>query len=429
MMNRLSFLRILCPILFIVFIFPDLHSQPRGMGLSLGQLPVLVEKNILFSDSSTTCFISFKVHYNNLIFVKNDGKYTSGFTFDIDIINDNKIIDRKSVHKDVEVSSYDSTKSELNFIEGLVKLKLDKDDYIIKPYSSFVNSDQNVPLDTIPIHKKLYLKGQFARPVVVNGSKTVCNNNQEFQPINNVGAIPHSVLSYDLLIPVTGNTLEQLNVKIEQEGKIVLDKVIENYYSSAFNEEECSGKLVLARQIDQKNIRYFHLKGVNTQLKEGMADVIISGKDTTKARFSFPVIWSGKPKTLLNPELAIQVLRAIDSENTVDSLLSFSRKEYDKVLDKYWDDKFPDRKIAFNQLKDEFYKRADYTMKNFGTINNPVGAKSDRGIVYLCYGKPDDVKRFYSSESVVTEIWTYNSLNKKFSFTDKSGLGNYTRDQ
>ncbi|MEK6552657.1 MAG: GWxTD domain-containing protein, partial [Bacteroidota bacterium] len=135
-----------------------------------------------------------------------------------------------------------------------------------------------------------------------------------------------------------------------------------------------------------------------------------------------------KPNSLMNPEFAIQALEAIESKQKIEALLDADKNEYAKVLKKYWDEKTGNNKYAFNELENEYYKRADYSIDNFSTVSYPNGAKSDRGKIYIKYGKPDEIKREYSNSNIVIEIWKYLKLKKEFTFTDKSGLGNYTLD-
>ncbi len=56
------------------------------------------------------------------------------------------------------------------------------------------------------------------------------------------------------------------------------------------------------------------------------------------------------------------------------------------------------------------------------------GWRSDRGRVYLLYGKPDDVERFPSpDDSKPYEVWTYNGIEGgvEFFFGDRSGFKDY----
>ena len=55
-----------------------------------------------------------------------------------------------------------------------------------------------------------------------------------------------------------------------------------------------------------------------------------------------------------------------------------------------------------------------------------MGWQTDRGRVYIIYGKPDDIQRddtSYGTGSYV--VWYYNNLNKKFVFWDEYGFGEY----
>ncbi|MBI1936907.1 MAG: GWxTD domain-containing protein [Ignavibacteriales bacterium] len=137
------------------------------------------------------------------------------------------------------------------------------------------------------------------------------------------------------------------------------------------------------------------------------------------------VVWHDKPSTLMNPELAIGLLEYITDKAKVKSLLKGSSDKYYGNLVKFWTETFPGKKFAYNKLMAEFYERADYAQKNFSSINIPNGAKSDRGRIYIMYGQPDDVRRDYSMDKKVLEIWNYSDLKKEFVFADDTGLGNY----
>ena len=186
--------------------------------------------------------------------------------------------------------------------------------------------------------------------------------------------------------------------------------------------------IVLSSDKKLLNTKYFVLKDFSHFLEEGNIRLIISKDNAKPVEFEFIVLWNDKPKSLMNPEFAIQALGAIESVQKIETLLDSDKNEYAKVLKKYWDDKTGNKKFAFNELENEYYKRADYSIDNFSTVSYPNGVKSDRGKIYIKYGKPDEIKREYSNSNIVIEIWKYLKLKKVFTYTDKSGLGNYTLD-
>jgi GWxTD domain-containing protein len=73
----------------------------------------------------------------------------------------------------------------------------------------------------------------------------------------------------------------------------------------------------------------------------------------------------------------------------------------------------------------EFYTRADYAMINYSFNGQRNGAFSDRGKIYIQFGKPDKIEREYNSKNENTEIWYYASVKREFIFEDTSGKGNY----
>lgn len=78
----------------------------------------------------------------------------------------------------------------------------------------------------------------------------------------------------------------------------------------------------------------------------------------------------------------------------------------------------------------EFYRRADYASNEFRSVSQTDGALTDRGKVYLIYGKPDSIERSFSKDGRAIEIWTYNSnRNLKFTFFDENKNGSFILQQ
>jgi GWxTD domain-containing protein len=72
-----------------------------------------------------------------------------------------------------------------------------------------------------------------------------------------------------------------------------------------------------------------------------------------------------------------------------------------------------------NNLFEEFYNRIIYTNKNFG-YSSASGWDSDRGKIYIIYGKPIDVKNQFDIDGDY-EIWVYKN-NLQFVFINRYGL-------
>ncbi len=98
-----------------------------------------------------------------------------------------------------------------------------------------------------------------------------------------------------------------------------------------------------------------------------------------------------------------------------------------RFLAVFWNkrDRKPD--TPENEFMNEYFKRLKYVNKVFGT-KVKKGYLTDRGRVYLLYGKPDEIDRYpYSLEYKPYEIWYYHSIEGGvvFVFGDLSGYGDY----
>ena len=74
----------------------------------------------------------------------------------------------------------------------------------------------------------------------------------------------------------------------------------------------------------------------------------------------------------------------------------------------------------------EFYTRVDYTLKNFGSITGVKGVESDRGKIFVKFGKPNKIERSSNLQGKVVETWIYDKLQRKFVFVDKDGTGEFS---
>ena len=74
---------------------------------------------------------------------------------------------------------------------------------------------------------------------------------------------------------------------------------------------------------------------------------------------------------------------------------------------------------------DEYFKRISYTNEHFDGWQ--PGWETDRGMIYILFGPPDEIRRSNSNSSLNNsyQVWYYNNVNKQFSFKDQNGFGDY----
>ncbi len=128
-----------------------------------------------------------------------------------------------------------------------------------------------------------------------------------------------------------------------------------------------------------------------------------------------------RPDGFLTSEYAAMPIKQVEDE--------FEKMQYvltDKQIDYYGELSTPEdkRKFIYNfwvtkdanpktpvlETKNAYFKRVNEANQNFEE-SFKEGWKSDRGRIYILYGKPDDIERFpFQTETKSYEIWKYDSV-------------------
>lgn len=409
-------------ILFIIFINVTSFAQSFQNEYQKNS-QIIFEKNIIPKDTSFVCYLSYRLPINELIFISNGNEYTSGITIDFELKNDDKIFDRFSLSKNVIVKTYEETISNDKYLQGLINLQRNKNFYVI-PYLKIANTESVIKLDSIRFDFTKISNNPIGHPIIVENDMTICEERNVLSVSNYQNAIPYSNQLYDLLFPINNINDDKIKVIVEQENKIIIDDSVETKKGS-IKLIECNNKI--AAIIDSTDFRhsYIVVNKINHMLSEGNIKIkFIAGNKEIKELY-LRVNWFNKPKSLNDLKTAIEMIGLIDSKEKVNELLKGNDEEKEKAFFNYWNKIVPNRSSDYNPLMAEFYNRVDYAYENYSTLTNQNGAKTDRGKIYIKYGKPDLVSRDYSSENTVYEIWTYHEMKKEFVFMDESGLGNY----
>lgn len=116
--------------------------------------------------------------------------------------------------------------------------------------------------------------------------------------------------------------------------------------------------------------------------------------------------------------------------------------EREKFIETFWRNRDPDPETEENEYREAYYARIAYANENFSS--GIPGWKTDRGRIYITWGKPDSVEAHPSGGSyerppwegkgtittVPFETWSYRHLDGvgdgvEIEFVDRSGSGEY----
>ncbi|MDX1617740.1 MAG: GWxTD domain-containing protein [Balneolaceae bacterium] len=150
--------------------------------------------------------------------------------------------------------------------------------------------------------------------------------------------------------------------------------------------------------------------------------VLRNGQEAPVAQTIFRSRWIEMPSSLLNVNIAIDMLRYIVDESTLKRLKSGSNAEKEKKFRAFWEERDPTPNTEFNELMAEYYRRIDYAYEQFSTIN-VSGYNTDQGRIYIQYGPPNSIERKFPPGEPAVEIWNYGK--RQFIFRAVSGFGQF----
>ncbi len=414
-MSRLSLL------LLITFLSGLIYAQsgiPHILYSDFVQLPS--------DDDSGNVYYMYKLPLNRLVFEKESNLFLAQYRVSVEVFDSSglKFITRAIKEKNIQVPDYEQTMSPLIYSEGLLKLDLSPGTYNVMEILYDYKSGRELKLPSYIM--KVESVKNILSPLVVYESMVECDSQAVLA--NYGGRLPFDENKYSFIIPVKNATSDSLTVIIIQKKDTLYNQVLTKPINEKLTLDECGGKIIINDKDSGGLYSVYSIDGISNSVKEGGFQIIVSGKNEPDKpqRFQLGCRWIDKPLSLKNPELAINALKYIEKDSIISGLLRGDDEEYASKLAAYWKKTDPTPATEFNPLMQEFYTRIDYAVKNFATISGANGVNTDRGKVYVRFGKPVDINRTSDKYGNIVETWTYNNPQRKFVFVDKKGTGDFS---
>lgn len=422
-MNKNNKHKIFISIFILIFLFCNLIAQNKQkINKSNSKQPLYIETHVFPSESNFNCIVSYKITYSNIVFVKENSHYSSGYTISFEIYENEKFVKRIYGSNKIISSNYTETMSENIFSDGFILFSIEKGKYTIKPSIILNNTDIEAIINPIEL---LVDSLQIYKPFFVKKEIQFCDSSK-YQLANFQNSIPFSDEQYDMLIPSFAEKEESIDIELVQQYKNIIKAKVDNFIFLNKKIEVCNGKVVFNANSNLPLLKFFKVDFVNQKLEEGEFEIFIKN-ETNKVKFQPQVLWFEKPKSLSNIEEAIGYLRIIGLNKKADSLLNLTEEKEYNALYNFWKKYDDDTLTEFNSVFDQFYSRIDYVKKEFNSVGKKDAIETDRGKTYINFGKPDNIIRTFNEVNDVIEVWEYNALNKKIYFSDKTGTGKFER--
>lgn len=416
--------------LFISEIFPQGMNKPRIErederlklpGFSYGIL-------VVPEDSLNNFYFYYKVTNQSLVFEKKENIFEANYRIMLETFDDlSNFTHRDIIYNTIKVNNYEDTRAQNLFYEGMIQFKVPNSSLKINLSFNDLVASKEYLFNDIKLDVKEIKSKKILEPILINNKKTLCNNDS-INLLGNYGRfIPFNENSYDLIIPVIDTSIQSINVEVL--GTITKNKYeVKDYFTSKLKIDTCNGQNYLTFSNDNYYItKNFIIKNFTNKYYNEAIKITVKNPLNEKSEQSFDKIiyWENKPISLFNIEFAIKALASIEKYEIVDSLLMTKMNTSEEKLFNYWKKYDPDTNTIYNELMTEFYKRVDYAVQNFSSFGANDGHFTDRGKIYVKYGKPSFINRSSNVTGEMTEVWTYNNLNRKFIFIDENNSGKF----
>jgi len=461
--NSKSLLPAVIFVILSLFLSQDLIAQRnidyRQLVMRNQQDPVSVDQILLpgSSDSTVTMATVFSLPYSYLPFKKGersnpDKEFYSATELNIEVFKSSdsdfnkkkKEINLKGLEPVARAfwsdtayaKSYSISQSRQHFLNGYLSTSLDPGNYsYVLQMRRGENTDSRISRTQtirIPSFKDMETGN------IIFGEKLVKNNGQTQLVLSSLGKnVPYTKDFYTFAyIPSFDDqasySLQIANLNVQNEdtskvGTVFSQQLVDDNFRSNIRPElapKGTNETRINLQSDTNGFTYLLIKIPHEKLPNAMYRLSIKkeGQKKPVANDTFRSVWLDMPTSLLNLDVAIEMLHYIVDQKTLDRLSKGSQRKREQKFREFWSERDPTPNTEFNELMAEYYRRIDYAYENF-TTENIMGYNSDQGEVYIKFGPPKNIERKFPTNGPTTEVWTYPS--QKFVFQATTGFGDF----
>ncbi len=373
------------------------------------------ETYVVPKDSTVIFYTDFKISYDKLFFEKTENGYKSELSAAVEIFGNDSLVYRKIEKKSVFVNSFDETKNPEKFVHRFFTAELGHGTYHAKFYFDIANASSS----SLKFEKEIDVEKSERRILKPIVAKKIRENLYSTVSLKTV--LPFSNSAYDLIIPTVLQD-SVCEITITQYGETAETASVKRIFNGAPAFALIGNKFILTPKTCAKNYKMFIFENFSKKLLPGKAEIIVKiGKDT----FSYPVTvaWNEMPLALNLDFVAANAMAVMFDDEKIERFEKAGKDERIKVLFDMWKSYDPDTTNAYNEILSEFFSRVDYAIKNFSSPKKYDGYRTDRGVIFIRYGKPLSMKKDYTAYDYNREIWDYGGF--KFIFVDEKGNGDY----
>jgi len=365
-------------------------------------------------DGKTRLDVFIQVPYNAVQFVTTGRGSEASYSLTVSVFDEekNNLITEKIWNEKIVAISFELTSSPENFNLGHRSFELTPGLYTIK--TSLFDNDSKNQYDSENKYKvKSFNIVPSLSDIMLVAKKTIVDGNTKIIPnVSRNILTDRDDLSTFFEVYVDSTQPLIVDFLILDENEIEIQKI-----TKQINVNKGSNQVF-------NNIDSLTLNLGSYYLKVTLRDS--SGKDFDSSIKSFVSRWSGVPNSITDLDKAVdQMVYIANPEDVAYINEAKDRLEKAKRFVAYWGKFDSNPSDKYNPVFNEYYSRVAMANANFTTYSLE-GWRSDRGMVFIILGAPDNIERHpFEYYAKPYEVWQYYNLNRSFLFTDNTGFGDY----
>jgi len=357
--------------------------------------------------------VYIQVPYKSLQFIKTGQGFTAKYSVVVSVFDESKdkLIVEKTWNETINVMDFSQTTSRLNYNVGFRSFELKPGNYFFR--TAVIDNDSKKEIKSENNFRVREFNPQLDISDILLVTRSEVKDNQVLPNIPRNVTLSVSGLQFFYEVYSSDSTKKNCTVDYE-----VLDKESKVLYKKSVLEEVSFGKNQIVESIDdlRLDLGTFILR---VTLKDE------NFKTINTLNKSFFSRWVGLPGSVTDIDKAIAQMVYIATPDELSKLKnSKTNEEKLKNFLEFWKKKDPSPNNEENEVFNEYFRRVAYANDNFSNYNE--GWRTDRGMVYIILGAPNNIDRHpFEFNSKPYEVWEYYELNRSFIFLDQTGFGDY----
>ena len=356
--------------------------------------------------------IFIEVLYDDLQFLKAVDSYDAEYELSAIILDGNEQVDGDIWKESISVETYDQTNSRSAIDLTHKTFEIEPGKYTVKLQFEDVESGR-----TYSSEQKIRVD-DYSKPAV-SGSEITFARQVEMDGNQIKSIFPEVTTSYKGLGYPAFAYFEIYNPQLAESAEISYQIIGEQ---SKFKYKETK-RIDLAGERSAFSIA-LPTDSLSHDRYRLIVDIVANKK---KARLEkhFYIRWGGLPRNAQDLDTAIKQLQYLATSKEWKKLKKAPQDKKLQYFIEFWETRDPSPGTEQNEAMESYYAKIDAANQAF-TVMGRDGWQSDRGIVFIVLGPPDEVIRNdYPSNSRPYQIWQYYSINRQFEFYDRNGFGDY----